>query len=117
MLIKLTPNLTRPARRVNIVALAGIIALPLMMAVPASASDDVSVTISASDLRSPQGVTEVYETLVNEATKACDDDNRLSLSAIRMEEKCIDDLVEDFVLDLAHPELTALHNGGRTIVE
>lgn len=121
MLIKLKTNLTRQTRGVNIIALAGVIALPLMVVTPAFAgthpSDDVSIMISASDLQSPQGVTEVYETFVTEAGAACAGNSGSRLIARRLEAKCIDDLVEDFVLDLAHPELTALHNGGKITVE
>lgn len=121
MLIKLKPNLACAPRRVNIVAIAGALALPLMFASPALAGapygEDVSVTINGTDLKNPQGVTKVYETLVGKAETACHENGRLSLSDRRAEHKCIDNLVEDFVLDIAHPELTALHNGGKTIIK
>lgn len=121
MLIKLKPNLTRQTRRVNVAAAVGALALPLMLASPALAdtsfSEDVSITINASDLKTPQGVTKVYETLVGKAETACHENGRMKLSDRRVEAKCIDNLVDDFVLDIAHPELTVLHNGGKIIVE
>jgi len=112
MLIKQNSETSRSGSRVNILAAVALTAGLVLSAMPANAyiprSDEVSIRVNPVDLETERGVQRVYEYMTQEATNACNF-NGMSIKERRLEEKCVADLLDDFVTDLNDKRLIDYH--------
>lgn len=79
-----------------------------LIAAPAFA-DDVAFAYSPSDLSTSASLAALYARIEKKAWRACGLYERSGLWGVEFQEACAADLVEDFVGEIDHPALTALH--------
>jgi len=113
MQIKRNHNTNRRQNRVNILMCAALAAGLGFSAVPASAitssTNIVSTQVDTSNLETAQGVSDIYQSLSQNANKACQTVGRVTLSNKRVEALCSASLLKDFIADLNDPRVTAYY--------
>ena len=84
------------------------------LALPASAgttkTNEVRTTISKAELSTPQGVQKVYKDLRKTAAESCQANDQQTLANRIMSRKCEARLMNEFIDNVAHAELTAYHH-------
>ena len=78
-----------------------------------AAAEDYVVTYKHAELTNAQGVADVHNRIVKAAKRYCP-----TYSQIRSNQEvqdCINDVVEDLVSKVNHPQLTSLHESGSAV--
>ena len=113
MLIKQRQNSTHTPSRVNMLAAAVLTTGLVLSAMPANAyiprDSEISIRVDPVELETQRGVQRVYQYMTSEAENACDFGRSVSISAKRLEKKCVADLLDDFVFDLNDKRLIDYH--------
>lgn len=88
------------------------------LAVPASAGttqpNEVRTTISKAELSTPQGVQKVYQDLQKTAANSCRINDQPTLANRMVSRKCEARLMNEFIENVAHADLTAYHQTQRS---
>jgi len=87
------------------------------LAVPASAGtskpNEVRTTISKADLETPHGIRKTYHKLQKTAEKSCEN-YRSTITDRLVKQMCETRLMNDFINDVDHADLTAFHLAQKT---
>lgn len=99
------------------IMIAGIMSISLPSYALGAQSERVSMTVSAQKLTTPSGIVKVYQDMREQAQTYCEDagwnanHNPMfrSIIAERQNKRCAKKLLNDFVKDLDHVNLSAYH--------